>query len=226
MRRNQQMELVVFGDEELIEKAPAAEKHSDDELDEGISGYFGFMKSKDDVPADELNEVSEREAIDYDTEPGNFHLGSHHFSASGVKYFSATCQACKDFVAATHNSKISQGSEFRSNTPLIRASSGNLAQAHSAIDVQCCSSTTCEYCCTCRSGLGAGARTCPIHSKAGSVAFIKTGGATFFTCHEIVQQNSKGKNGKNGNSSSKKWCLFSPRSGGKKKRGFFSKSSK
>ena len=219
------MELVVLGDEELIQTRPAVEKHNDDQLDEGVGGYFSVLNNKNDVPADELNEISEREAIDYDAEPGNFHLGSHHFSATGVKYFSTNCQACKDFVTAIHNGKISQGSKFRSNTPLIRASSGNLAQCHSAIDVQCCSSTTCEHCCTCRSGLGAGARTCPIHSKAGSVAFIKTGGATFLTCQEIVQQNSKAEDEENGNNSSKKWRRFSPRSG-KRKRGFFSKSSK
>ena len=225
MRRNPQMELVVLGDEELIEKTPAAEKHNDVQLDEGATGYFSFTKSKEDMPTDELNAVSEREAIDYDTEPGNFHLGSHHFSATGVKYFSTNCQACKDFVTAIHNGKISQGSKYRSNKPLIRASSGNLAQCHSAIDVQCFSSTTCEHCCTCRSGQGA-ARTCPIHSKAGSVAFIKTGGATFFACQEIVRQNSKAENKDSRHGSLKKWRRFSPRSGGKKKRGFFSKSSK
>ena len=198
------MELVVLGDEELMEKTPV-------QLDEGASGYggyFRFMKSKECMPADELNELSEREAIDHDAEPGSFHLGSHHFSATGVKYFSAKCQACKDFVTASHNRNISQGSKFRSNTPLIRASSGNLAQCHSAIDVQCCSSITCEHCCTCRSAV----------SKAGSVAFIKTGGATFLTCQAKNEENNNG-------SFFKKWLRFSPRLGGKKKRGFFSKSS-
>mmetsp|Transcript_98 Transcript_98/g.274 ORF Transcript_98/g.274 Transcript_98/m.274 type:complete len:167 (+) Transcript_98:204-704(+) len=165
--------------------------------------------------------MSERAAVDYDAEPGNFHLGSHHFSASGVKYFSSNCQACKDFVTAIHNGKISQGSKFRLNEPLVRASSGNLAQAHSAIDVQCCSSTTCEHCCTCRSGLGL-AKTCPVHSKAGSVAFIKTGGASF-VCQEIVHKDGNVVENEENDGSSSKWRRLSPRSS-KKKRAFWSKS--
>ena len=198
------MELVVLGDDERNQAMTSPRAH---DLDEGVSGYFAIPEKSGTIDTDELNEMFEPTTTDDDAETGNFHLGSHHFSASGVKYFSSNCQACKDFVAAIHNGKNSEGSKFHSNTPLVRASSGNLSKAHSAIDVQCCSSATCEHCCAYCSGLGS-ANTCPIHPKAGSVAFIKTGSATFL-CRDIGQKNNNDENVKDKRSSSIFRCFSS-----------------
>ena len=198
------MELVVLGDDERNRAMTSPRAH---DLDEGISGYFAIPDKSGTIVADELNEMSEPTTTDYDAEPGNFHLGSHHFSASGVRYFSSNCQACKDFAAALHNGKNSEGRKFRSNTPLVKASSGNLSKAHSAIDVQCCSSATCEHCCVCCSGLGS-AKTCPIHPKAGSVTFIKTSGATFL-CQDIGRKDNNGENVEGERSSSLFRCFSS-----------------
>ena len=100
------MELVVLGDDERNQAMTSPRAH---DLDEGVSGYFAIPEKSGTIDTDELNEMFEPTTTDDDADTGNFHLGSHHFSASGVKYFSSNCQACKDIVAAIHNGKNSEG---------------------------------------------------------------------------------------------------------------------
>ena len=76
------MELVVLGDDERNWAMTSPRAH---DLDEDVSGYFAIPEKSGTIVADELNETSKLTTTDYDAEPGNFHLGSHHFSASGVK---------------------------------------------------------------------------------------------------------------------------------------------
>mmetsp|Transcript_13619 Transcript_13619/g.29583 ORF Transcript_13619/g.29583 Transcript_13619/m.29583 type:complete len:213 (+) Transcript_13619:62-700(+) len=172
------MELVVL---------PAEEKQKQVDspgLDDGVGSIFGgyYEGSKEDFKG------TSADIMDYDAEPGNFHLGQYHFSQGGVRYLSSNCKQCQDSVALLHHGKSINSNNSKTDlSSLSRANSKNLAARHSALDVQNCSSTMCSLCCSCNSGFG-GRGQCRVHSK-GAVAFIKTGGATFL-CQEIKESSS------------------------------------
>ena len=176
------MELVVLPEEEQQKQVDSPD------LDDGVGSIFGGYRkgSKEDAKG------TNADIIDYDAEPGNFHLGQYHFSQGGVRYLSSNCKQCQDSLALLHHGKsINRNNSKPDQSPLSRANSKNLAARHHALDVQNCSSTMCSLCCSCNSGLGGRGR-CRVHSK-GAVAFIKTGGATFL-CQETSGDDSAGEN--------------------------------
>ena len=172
------MELVVMQSSYAEEEQRTPVNHV--EPDHSASSVFrGFRKE-----GKGNTEKNSAKLVDYDDEPGSFHVGQCHFSPGGLQYFSANCKQCQDHVAFLHHTKLTTGKKnSRPNLmSFARANSKNLAAKHSALDVQNCSSTMCTICCSCNGDLGGRGR-CRVHSN-GSVAFIKTGRATLL-CQEV-----------------------------------------
>lgn len=180
------IQLVVFPETREEEQKIDSE---DRDLDDGVSSILGGSGKKG---GNADTKGASKELVDYDAEPGNFHLGQYHFSQGGVRYLSTKCKQCQDYVAAVQHAKSKEGSKQRNKSRVsafVCADSKNLAEKHSTLDVQNCSSTTCTLCCSC--GTAGGRGRCRVHSKA-HVAFIKPGGATFL-CMPVENDEGEGE---------------------------------
>ncbi len=130
---------------------PDAELNLDDDLDDIINNIDGST------------EVQDRRVFVVDP-PGAFHLGQHHYTSDGVRYFSPLCQKC---IAARADANgvvtlNAVNADDESNPDLTDANDlsfdleaatkftdfncNDLGRFHSSIHVRQCKSTTCTTC--------------------------------------------------------------------------------
>lgn len=115
------------------------EQDLDDDLDDLVAGIDGAATSRNFT-------------ID---PPGAFHLGNHHYTSDGVRYFSPQCAMC---LTAKANGSLDRKEEnahdfddtlsydFNAARKFTDFNSNDLGRYHSSMHVRCCKSTTCQGC--------------------------------------------------------------------------------
>ena len=128
-----------------------AELNLDDDLDDIINNIDGSTEGQD------------RRVFVVDP-PGSFHLGKHHYTSDGVRYFSPLCQKCIAARADANgvvtlnainadeesnpdlNDANDLSFDLEAATKFTDFNCNDLGRCHSSIHVRQCKSTTCTTC--------------------------------------------------------------------------------
>lgn len=152
---------------------------TDEDVNEGGESDDGLDNIIDQI--DGATDPNDRQIFVVDP-PGAFHLGNHHYTGNGVRYFSPLCELCiaakanADGVVTVNAINVDDDDEsddgrvslrdglsfdLGAATQFVDFNSNDLGRCHSSMHVRTCKSTT-----------------CPICTKEKGVYFVKSRGRT------------------------------------------------